>query len=82
MVPSQAAPAFSPSLASSVLHTPFVLYGAGIVPPDVEVPEEANTNMIVVNLTTPANYFHAIRRQLLRPYRKPLVVMAPKTLLR
>ncbi|HVZ74091.1 MAG TPA: 2-oxoglutarate dehydrogenase E1 component [Polyangia bacterium] len=39
-------------------------------------------NWQVVNLTTPANYFHALRRQVLRPYRKPLVVMSPKSLLR
>ncbi|GLE10543.1 hypothetical protein PINS_up022689 [Pythium insidiosum] len=43
---------------------------------------EHDTNMIVVNLTTPANYFHLLRRQQLRSFRKPLVVMAPKTLLR
>jgi len=39
-------------------------------------------NMQVVNCTTPANYFHALRRQLRRPYRKPLIVMSPKSLLR
>jgi hypothetical protein len=38
--------------------------------------------MYVVNLTTPANYFHALRRQLKTNYRKPLIVMSPKTLLR
>ncbi|KAJ0403177.1 hypothetical protein P43SY_005171 [Pythium insidiosum] len=43
---------------------------------------EHDANMIVVNLTTPANYFHLLRRQQLRSFRKPLVVMAPKTLLR
>jgi len=36
----------------------------------------------LVNCTTPAQYFHVLRRQLQRPYRKPLVVIAPKTLLR
>ena len=41
-----------------------------------------NTNMIVVNLTTPAQYFHLLRRQMIRPYRKPLIVVAPKKLLR
>ena len=41
-----------------------------------------NDNMQVVNLTTPAQYFHALRRQVLRPYRKPLIVMSPKSLLR
>lgn len=36
----------------------------------------------VVNPTTPANMFHVLRRQLYRPYRKPLIVMTPKSLLR
>ncbi len=39
-------------------------------------------NMQVVNCTTPANFFHALRRQLHRKFRKPLVVMTPKSLLR
>ncbi|TFJ83201.1 hypothetical protein NSK_005495 [Nannochloropsis salina CCMP1776] len=39
-------------------------------------------NMHILNCTTPAQYFHALRRQLLRPFRKPLVLMTPKTLLR
>ena len=38
--------------------------------------------MQVANCTTPANYFHILRRQLLRPFRKPLVMMTPKSLLR
>lgn len=42
----------------------------------------ANNNMIVANCTTPANYFHLLRRQLHRPFRKPLIVMTPKSLLR
>jgi 2-oxoglutarate dehydrogenase E1 component len=42
----------------------------------------AEDNMQVVNCTTPANYFHALRRQLLREFRKPLIVMTPKSLLR
>jgi 2-oxoglutarate dehydrogenase E1 component len=42
----------------------------------------ANFNMFVVNVTTPANFFHLIRRQLALPYRKPCVVMSPKSLLR
>ena len=42
----------------------------------------AEDNLQVVNLTTPANYFHALRRQVRRNFRKPLVVMAPKSLLR
>ncbi|HEX9399200.1 MAG TPA: 2-oxoglutarate dehydrogenase E1 component [Anaeromyxobacter sp.] len=39
-------------------------------------------NWRVVNLTTPAQFFHALRRQVLSPWRKPLVVMSPKSLLR
>jgi 2-oxoglutarate dehydrogenase E1 component len=42
----------------------------------------AEDNMQVANLTTPANYFHALRRQLKRDFRKPLVLMTPKSLLR
>lgn len=42
----------------------------------------ASENMQVVNCTTPANFFHLLRRQLHREYRKPLVVMSPKSLLR
>jgi 2-oxoglutarate dehydrogenase E1 component len=42
----------------------------------------AEKNMAVGNLTTPANYFHALRRQMKRNYRKPLVLMTPKSLLR
>ena len=39
-------------------------------------------NWQIVNPTTPANFFHVLRRQIVRPFRKPLVVMAPKQLLR
>ncbi|MFC0410712.1 2-oxoglutarate dehydrogenase E1 component [Roseomonas elaeocarpi] len=42
----------------------------------------AENNMRVVNITTPANYFHALRRQMRANYRKPLVQMTPKSLLR
>jgi 2-oxoglutarate dehydrogenase E1 component len=42
----------------------------------------AQDNIQIVNCTTPANYFHALRRQLHRSFRKPLIVMAPKSLLR
>ncbi|WP_284943903.1 2-oxoglutarate dehydrogenase E1 component [Acidisoma cladoniae] len=42
----------------------------------------AELNMQVCNITTPANYFHSLRRQLKRNYRKPLVIMTPKSLLR
>src|SRR2546427_650069 len=41
----------------------------------------AEDNMQVCNLTTPAQYFHALRRQMHRNFRKPLVVMSPKSLL-
>ena len=39
-------------------------------------------NLQVMNCTTPANYFHALRRQIHRDFRKPLVIMTPKSLLR
>jgi len=42
----------------------------------------AEDNIQVANCTTPANYFHILRRQMLRPFRKPLIVMTPKSLLR
>ena len=41
----------------------------------------AEKNMIVGNFTTPAQYFHALRRQKLRAFRKPLILMTPKSLL-
>ncbi|MEA3028911.1 MAG: 2-oxoglutarate dehydrogenase component [Sphingomonadales bacterium] len=42
----------------------------------------ADDNMQVANCTTPANYFHILRRQMHRDFRKPLVIMTPKSLLR
>jgi 2-oxoglutarate dehydrogenase E1 component len=42
----------------------------------------ADFNMIIANVTTPANYFHLLRRQLALPFRKPVVMMSPKSLLR
>lgn len=42
----------------------------------------AEDNMQVVNVSTPSNYFHVLRRQLHRNFRKPLIVMSPKSLLR
>ncbi|MEM6413044.1 MAG: 2-oxoglutarate dehydrogenase E1 component [Pseudomonadota bacterium] len=42
----------------------------------------AQDNMQVANCTTPANYFHILRRQMMRDFRKPLVMMTPKSLLR
>ena len=42
----------------------------------------AGENIQVVNCTTPSNYFHVLRRQMHREFRKPLVIMTPKSLLR
>ena len=42
----------------------------------------AKYNMQIVNCTTPANFYHSLRRQLKREYRKPLLVFTPKSLLR
>ncbi|MDC1115595.1 2-oxoglutarate dehydrogenase E1 component [Alphaproteobacteria bacterium] len=42
----------------------------------------AEDNMQVVNCSTPANYFHVLRRQMRRDFRKPLIIMTPKSLLR
>ena len=42
----------------------------------------AHENIQVMNCTTPANYFHALRRQIHRDFRKPLIIMTPKSLLR
>ena len=42
----------------------------------------SNDNLQVMNCTTPANYFHALRRQMHRDFRKPLIMMTPKSLLR
>jgi len=42
----------------------------------------AEDNLQIVHPTTPANYYHALRRQMIREFRKPLIVMTPKSLLR
>ena len=42
----------------------------------------AEDNIQVCNLTTPAQYFHVLRRQMKRPFKKPLVIMTPKSMLR
>ncbi|WP_185852187.1 2-oxoglutarate dehydrogenase E1 component [Blattabacterium cuenoti] len=42
----------------------------------------ANNNLFVVNCTTPANFYHLIRRQMKLKYRKPLIIFTPKSLLR
>lgn len=44
--------------------------------------QAAEFNIIVANVTTPANLFHMLRRQLAMPFRKPLIVMSPKSMLR
>jgi 2-oxoglutarate dehydrogenase E1 component len=42
----------------------------------------AGANLQIVNVSTPANFFHLLRRQMHRPFRKPLIVLSPKFLLR
>ncbi|XP_067857421.1 2-oxoglutarate dehydrogenase complex component E1 isoform X3 [Heptranchias perlo] len=49
---------------------------------DFAVRQLYDTNWIVVNCSTPANYFHVLRRQILLPFRKPLIIFTPKSLLR
>jgi len=49
---------------------------------DFEMQQYHENNWIVCNFTTPANLFHALRRQIAAPFRKPLIVMTPKSLLR
>ncbi|KAI8146899.1 hypothetical protein BJV82DRAFT_509177 [Fennellomyces sp. T-0311] len=51
-------------------------------PFDIDQCYTVSPNWSIVNCTTPAQYFHVLRRQIVRPYRKPLVVMAPKGLLK
>ncbi|KAL4240079.1 hypothetical protein ACF0H5_000873 [Mactra antiquata] len=49
---------------------------------DFDIQQLHEINWFVGNLTTPANLFHALRRQIYLPFRKPLVLMTPKSLLR
>ena len=42
----------------------------------------ANNNMQIMNITTPSNFFHAMRRQMLRDFRVPMIIFTPKSLLR
>ncbi|XP_028405174.1 2-oxoglutarate dehydrogenase-like, mitochondrial [Dendronephthya gigantea] len=49
---------------------------------DFEVKQLYNTNWQVVNCSTPANYFHVLRRQTQMDFRKPLIIFTPKSLLR
>ena len=51
-------------------------------PEDVGLKQLHQTNWIILNCTSPANYCHALRRQVKLPFRKPLIVMSPKSLLR
>jgi len=50
--------------------------------PNFEIQQLHETNWFVCNFTTPANFFHAMRRQIALPFRKPLIVATPKSLLR
>ena len=50
--------------------------------PERFLQQSANDNWIVANVSTPANYFHILRRQVHRSFRKPLILMTPKSLLR
>ncbi|XP_013141239.1 PREDICTED: 2-oxoglutarate dehydrogenase, mitochondrial isoform X2 [Papilio polytes] len=50
--------------------------------PDYEVRQLHDSNWIVANCSTPASYFHILRRQIALPFRKPLILMTPKSLLR
>ncbi|HOX81591.1 MAG TPA: 2-oxoglutarate dehydrogenase E1 component [Chryseolinea sp.] len=50
--------------------------------PERFLQQAAEYNMVVANPTTPANFFHLLRRQVLWPFRKPCIVFSPKSLLR
>ncbi len=50
--------------------------------PERYLSASAEDNIQVCNITTPANYFHVLRRQMHRPFRKPLIILTPKSLLR
>jgi len=51
-------------------------------PEEFELRQNYNTNWFICNITTPANFFHVLRRQVYLEFRKPLVVFTPKSLLR
>lgn len=58
------------------------LQAADVGAADFEMCQLRNINWQVLNCTTPANYAHALRRQIKLPFRKPLVMLTPKSLLR
>ena len=49
---------------------------------DFAIRQLHDSNWIVANCSSPANYFHILRRQVALPFRKPLILMTPKSLLR
>jgi len=53
-----------------------------VVPPEEHSKQIQQANWQCVNCSTPANYFHVLRRQLMRDFRKPLIIFTPKMLLR
>jgi len=55
-------------------------FDSPITKPKRDLYEECNIQ--IVNCSTAANYFHVLRRQMLRPFRKPLIVVAPKKMLK
>ena len=73
-------------LSGMVLLLPHSFEGAGPEHSSARVERflamAAEDNIQVVNPTTPAQFFHLLRRQVLRPWRKPLIVLTPKSLLR
>ena len=63
-------------------HIPEIKPGKHIQHTDLAMYQLDEINWIIANPTTPANYFHILRRQVALPFRKPLVIMSPKSLLR
>uniref|UniRef100_A0A158R4I5 2-oxoglutarate dehydrogenase, mitochondrial n=1 Tax=Syphacia muris TaxID=451379 RepID=A0A158R4I5_9BILA len=60
----------------------FALFKMLAFGPTFEAQQLHDTNWIVANCTTPSNLFHILRRQITMPFRKPLILMTPKSLLR